>query len=154
MPKKLKITLWVAIGLVIAMLVEINSPLEKVIIRILMERGIEFQLPFAPFYIFFGLLFTCGVLIVYWTQRYWNQKTINQRKLKRYLLTAGASATGILFFQNVVHPFTEIGMLMVVGVCPIALIVGAVLALRFKANPSYVKRLKIGNSEVPHDTEA
>ncbi len=135
MPRKLKVTLWVAIGLVIAMLVGIISPLEKVIIRMLMERGIEFQLPFAPFYVFFGLLFACGVLIVYWTQRYWAQKTIKQRRPKRYSLMAGASAMGVLFFQVAVHPFTEVGMVMVVLVCPVALIVGAALALRYKASP-------------------
>jgi uncharacterized membrane protein YdcZ (DUF606 family) len=135
MPRKLKVTLWVAIGLVIAMLVGIISPLEKVIIRMLMERGIEFQLPFAPFYVFFGLLFACGVLIVYWTQRYWAQKTIQQRRHKRYSLMAGASALGILFFQVAVHPFTEVGMVMVVLVCPVVLIVGAVLALKYKVNP-------------------
>lgn len=135
MPRKLKVTLWVAIGLVIAMLVGIISPLEKVIIRMLMERGIEFQLPFAPFYVFFGLLFACGVLIVYWTQRYWAQKTIQQRRPKRYSLMAGASAMGVLFFQVAVHPFTEVGMVMVVLVCPVALIVGAALALRYKASP-------------------
>jgi uncharacterized membrane protein YdcZ (DUF606 family) len=135
MPRKLKVTLWVAIGLVIAMLVGIISPLEKVIILMLMERGIEFQLPFAPFYVFFGLLFVCGVLIVYWTQRYWAQKTIQQRRPKRYSLMAGASAMGVLFFQVAVHPFTEVGMVMVVLVCPVALIVGAALALRYKASP-------------------
>ena len=135
MPRKLKVTLWVAIGLAIAMLVGIISPLEKVIIRMLMERGIEFQLPFAPFYVFFGLLFACGVLIVYWTQRYWAQKTIQQRRHKRYSLMAGASALGILFFQVAVHPFFEGGMVMVVLVCPVVLIVGAVLALKHKASP-------------------
>jgi len=129
MPRKLRIILWVAIGLIIAALVVILSPLEMVIVSTLMKRGIELPLPFAPFYVFFTLLFACGVLIVYWTQ-----KTIKQRALRRYLFLAGASAMGILFFQVVVHRFSEFGMVMAILVCPVALIVGAVLALRYKGS--------------------
>jgi peptidoglycan/LPS O-acetylase OafA/YrhL len=129
MPRKLRITLCVAIGLVIAVLVVIISPLEMVIVSTLMKRGIELPLPLAPFYVFFTMLFACGMLIVYWTQ-----KTLKQRALRRYLFLAGASALGILFFQVAVHPFTEFGMVMAILVCPAALIVGAVLALRYKAN--------------------
>ncbi len=51
---------------------------------------------------------------------------------------AGASAMGVLFFQVAVHPFTEVGMVMVVLVCPVALIVGAALALRYKASPQVI----------------
>jgi len=56
-----------------------------------------------------------------------------------HLLLAGASALGILFFHTVVHRFTEAGLVMTLAVCPIALFVGAGLALRFKANPQATK---------------
>jgi hypothetical protein len=115
MPKKLKITLSVAIGLVIAALVVIMSPLEMVIMSTLMKQGIELPLPLAPFYVFFTMIFACGVLIVYWTH-----KNIKQQTLRRYLFLAGASALGILFFQVVVHRFSEVGFVMVLFVCPIA----------------------------------
>jgi hypothetical protein len=108
MPRKLKIILWVAIGLTIAIFPVI---------------GTRF-----PFQVLFGLIFACGVLIVYWTQ-----KTIKQRTLKRYLLLASASAMGILFFQGPMHMLTEYALLMILFVCPIALFVGAGLALRFKS---------------------
>jgi peptidoglycan/LPS O-acetylase OafA/YrhL len=110
MPRKLKITLWVAIGLAIALFALIGH-----------------RFPFTPF---FATIFACGVLIVYWTQ-----KTIKQMVLKRYLLVAGASAMGILFFQ-LLHLFlVEELMVMAIFVCPAALIVGAALALRFKVSP-------------------
>jgi peptidoglycan/LPS O-acetylase OafA/YrhL len=126
-PRKLKITLWVAIGLVVAALVVIMSPLEMVIMSTLMKQGIELPLPLAPFYVFFTMIFVCGVLIVHWTH-----KNIKQKTLRRYLFLAGASALGVLFFQVVVHRFSEVGMVMAVLVCPTALIVGVALALRFK----------------------
>ena len=65
----------------------------------------------------------------------WTMGNITQNPLKRYLLLAGASAMGILFFGTVVHMFTEFGLIMATIVCPIALIVGAVLALGFKSIP-------------------
>jgi len=108
MSRKLRITLWVAIGLAIALFGLI---------------GHRF-----PFTAFFAIIFACGVLIVYWTK-----KTIKQVVLKRYLLLAGASAMGILFFQ-LLHLFlVEELMIMAIFVCPIALIVGAALALKFKS---------------------
>jgi hypothetical protein len=120
MPQNLRATLWVVIGLVIAALAVIGS---------MTLVGIALNIFLLTM---FGSIFACGILIVYWTE-----KTIKQVALKRYLLLAGASAIGILFFQNVVHPFSEVvGFLMVLMVCPIALIVGAALALRFKASPS------------------
>ncbi|MFC2024411.1 hypothetical protein ACFLTJ_02390 [Chloroflexota bacterium] len=118
MSKKIKITLWVAIGLTIAALP-----------TTLLVTWVPFMSLFAFVMTFFALIFVCGVLIVYWTQ-----KTIKQVPLKRYLLMAGASAMGILFFQGPVHMLTEVGFIMALFVCPVALIVGAVLALRFKAN--------------------
>ena len=118
MPRKLKITLWVAIGLVIAALAVIGS-------MTLVGRLLSIFLMTM-----FGLIFACGILIVCWTK-----KTITQVALKRYLLLAGASAMGILFFQNVVHHLTEACFVMALFVCPIALIVGAALALRFKVSP-------------------
>ena len=138
MPRKLKITLWVAIGLLIATLAVImvgywqamraaamGGPVYNPFIMVI--KGIVVP----AFMIIFGLLFACGVLIVYWTQ-----KTITQRMLRRYLFLAGASALGILFFQVAVHPFIEAGMVMSTLVCPIALVVGAALALRFKSTPA------------------
>jgi len=83
------------------------------------------------FMIIFGLIFACGIPIVYWTK-----KTITQVPLKRYLLLAGASAMGMLFFQGPVHMLSEAGFVMALFVCPIALVVGAVLALRFKSAPA------------------
>jgi len=111
MPRKLKITLWVAMGLAIALFGLI---------------GHRF-----PFTAFFAIILACGVLIVYWTQ-----KTIKQRTLKRYLLLAGASAIGILFFQGLHLFLVEALMIMALFVCPAALIVGAALALRFKSTPA------------------
>ena len=112
MPKKLKIILWVAIGLTIATLPVILS-------------GLHF--PFTPF---FALISACGILIVYWTR-----KTITQVVLKRYLLLAGASAIGILFFHGLHFLVEPLEALMIVSlfVCPIALVVGAAMALRFKS---------------------
>ena len=124
MPPKLRITLWVAIGLTIAAILWI-------IIMNLVEPIIPMATYTATYMIFFALIFVCGILIVLWTI-----KNATQNPLKRYLLLAGASALGILFFQVVVHRFSEVGMVMAVLVCPVALIVGAALALRFKANPS------------------
>jgi len=118
MPKKLKIILWVTIGLTIA-----AYPTALLVTCAL------FITLFALITTLFSLIFACGVLIVYWTQ-----KTIKQLQLKRYLLMTGASAMGILFFQGPVHMLTEFGFIMALFVCPIALIVGAVLALRFKTN--------------------
>ena len=119
MPKKLRITLWVAIGLLAVALAVIYS-------MTLVGRLFSIFLM-----IMFGSIFACGILIVCWTQ-----KTITQVALKRYLLLAGASAMGIFFFQNVVHRFSEAGMVMALLVCPIALVVGAVKALRFKSTPA------------------
>jgi hypothetical protein len=117
MPRKLKITLWITIGLLAATLAEIGS-------MTLVGRLFSIFLM-----IMFGSIFACGILIVCWTQ-----KNITQVVLKRYLLLAGASAMGIFFFQNVVHRFSEVvGFLMVLMVCPTALIVGMVKALRFKS---------------------
>ena len=135
MPRKLKIVLWVTIGLVAAMPAVVmvgywramsaaatGGPVYNPFIMVI--RGTVVP----AFMIIFGLIFACGVLIVYWTQ-----KTIPQRMLRRYLFLAGASAMGILFFQVAVHPFIEAGFVMALFVCPIALVVGAVLALRFKS---------------------
>ena len=119
MPRKLKITLWVVIALLAAALAVIYS-------MTLVGRLVSIFLM-----IMFGSIFACGILIVCWTQ-----KNITQVVLKRYLLLAGASAMGIFFFQNVVHPFSEAGMAMALLVCPIALVVGAVKALRFKGTPA------------------
>ena len=124
MPQKLRITLWVAIGLTIAAILWI-------IIMNLVEPIIPMATYTTTYMIFFALIFVCGILIVLWTI-----KNATQNPLKRYLLLAGASALGILFFQVVVHRFSEVGMVMAVLVCPVALIVGAALALRFKANPA------------------
>ena len=139
MPRKLKITLWVAIGLLAAM-----PPVIMVGYWAGMSAAAMGGLVYNPFIvtvkgtilpwfmIVSGLIFACGILIVCWTQ-----KNITQVALKRYLLLAGASAMGIFFFQNVVHHFSEVvGFLMVLMVCPIALIVGAALALRFKSAPA------------------
>lgn len=118
MQKKLRITLWVTIGLTIA-----AYP------ATLLVTWVPFMTLFAFVMTFFTLIFVCGVLVVYWTQ-----KTIKQLPLKRYLLMTGASAMGILFFQGPIHMLTEFGFIMALFVCPIVLIVGAVLALRFKVN--------------------
>ncbi len=133
MPRKLKITLWVAIGLLIATFAVIGW--------MNWTNRVESEL-FPGSWLFnllmtiFGLIFACGVLIVYWTRRFWIKMVIKERNLKRYLLMAGASAMGILFFGVPVHMLTEFGFVMATIVCPIALVVGAVLALRFKSAPA------------------
>jgi TctA family transporter len=119
MPRKLRITLWVTIGLIIA-----------AILWIIIMNLVAPIIPMATHLIFFALIFVCGILIVNWTR-----KNITQKPLKRYLLLSGASALGILFFQVVVHRFSEVGMVMAVLVCPVASIVGAALALRYKSAP-------------------
>ena len=118
MLRKLKITLWVAVGLAIAVMVVIGS---------YQLGGIALN---AFIWTMFGLLIAAGILIVYWTN-----KTITQASLRRYLLLAGASAIGILFF-HCLHFLLEELMVMGLFVCPVALIVGAVLALRYKAKPA------------------
>ena len=138
MPRKLKIVLWVTIGLLAAMPAVVMVGYWRAISAA--ATGGPVYNPFIltirgtivpAFMIIFGLIFACGIPIVYWTQ-----KTITQVALKRYLLLAGASAMGIFFFQRVVHPFSETGFVMATLVCPIALVVGAILALRFKSTPT------------------
>jgi len=130
MPRKLKITLWVTIGLLAATLAVTGW--------MNWTNQVESEL-FPGSWLFnllmtiFGLIFTCGVLIVYWTRRFWIKRVIKERNLKRYLLMAGASAMGILFFAATALRISEGGMVVVIIVCPIALVVGAVLALRFKS---------------------
>jgi peptidoglycan/LPS O-acetylase OafA/YrhL len=123
-PRKLRIILWVTISLIIAAILYI-------IIMNLVAPIIPTTTYTATYMIFFALIFVCGILIVRWTRQ-----NITQKALKRYLLLAGASALGILFFQVAVHPFNEGGMVMVVLVCPVTLIVGAALALRYKSIPT------------------
>jgi FtsH-binding integral membrane protein len=120
MPRKLRITLWVTIGLIIA-----------AILWIIIMNLVAPIIPMATHLIFFALIFVCGILIVHWTR-----KNITQKPLKRYLLLAGASAMGILFFGVPVHMLTEAGFVLSLFVCPITLIVGAVMALRFKSTPA------------------
>ena len=137
MPRKLRITLWIAIGLLVAMPAIImvgywaamRAPAGAAISNpfIVIVKGT----PVPAFMIIFGLIFACGIPIVYWTK-----KTITQVALRRYLLLAGASAMGILFFGVPVHMLTEAGMVMAILVCPIALVVGVVKALRFKSTPA------------------
>ena len=138
MPRKLKITLWVTIGLLAAMPVVVEVGYWRAISAA--ATGGPVYNPFLviikgtvvpAFMIIFGLIFACGIPIVYWTQ-----KTVTQVPLKRYLLLAGASAMGILFFGVPVHMLTEAGFVLSLFVCPAALIVGAVLALRFKSTPA------------------
>jgi len=116
MPRKLRIILWVAVGLTIAT------------ILVTMSRA---SIVWSPFMVFFltmlALILACGILIVYWTK-----KNIKQVALKRYLLLAGASAMGMLFFEGM-HFFTEAALIMILIVCPVSLIVGAVMALKFKS---------------------
>ena len=138
MPRKLKITLWVTIGLLAAMPAVVMIGYWRAISAAAMGGPVynPFLLTIRgtavpAFMIIFGLIFACGIPIVYWTQ-----KTVTQVPLKRYLLLAGASAMGILFFGVPVHMLSEAGMVMSTLVCPIALVVGAALALRFKSTPA------------------
>jgi hypothetical protein len=128
MPRKLRIILWVAIGLTIGALLWINLSW-MLIMRLYPSGEMVPNVNFPAFIIFFALIFVCGILIVRWTR-----KNISQNPLKRYLLLAGASAMGILFFGTVVHMRTEVGFVMSLFVCPVILIVGAALALKYKAN--------------------
>ena len=128
MPRKLRIILWVAIWITVAALLWIN--LEGMLIESLYPSSdMVPNFNFPVFIMFFALVFVCGILIVRWTRVY-----ISYNPLKRNLLLAGASAIGILFFGTVAHMLTEVGFVMALFVCPVALIVGAVKALRFKAN--------------------
>jgi hypothetical protein len=116
MPRKLKITLWVAVGLVIAMMVVIGS---------YQLRGTMFS---AFIWTMFGLLLASGILIVYWTN-----KTITQASLRRYLLLAGASAMGVVMFQGIYLFLAEAAFIMALFLCPIALIVGMAKALQLRS---------------------
>ena len=117
MPRKLKITLWVAVGLAIAVMVVIGS---------YQLGGIALN---AFIWTMFGLLIAAGILIVYWTSR-----TIRQANLRRYLLLAGASAMGIVMFQGIYLFLAEAAFIMALFICPIALIVGAAKALQFRGS--------------------
>jgi hypothetical protein len=119
MPRKFKIILWVAVGLVIATMVVIGS-------YQLRETMLS-----AFIWTMFGLLLASGILIVYWTS-----KTVTQASLRRYLLLAGASAMGIVIFQVVYLFLAEAAFIMALFVCPIALIVGAAKALQFRSSPA------------------
>ena len=133
MPRNLRITLWVAIWLTVAALLWINLGW-MLLMRTLYSSGeMVPNVNFPAFIIFFALIFVCGVLIVRWTRT-----NVTQNPLKSYLLMVGASAIGILFFGTVVHMLTEVGFVMSLFVCPVALIVGAVLALRFRSNVATV----------------
>ena len=126
MPRKLRIILWVAIGLTIGALLWLT--LAPMYVRSLYPSSdMVPNVNFPVFVISFALVFVCGALIVRWTK-----EKITQNPLERYLLLAGASAMGILFFGTVVHMFTEFGFVMATIVCPAALIVGSGLALRHK----------------------
>jgi hypothetical protein len=134
MPRKLKITLWVAIGLLAATIPVIMFGYWAAIGVLAAAIPTSVTLKGTTVYAFmimYGLIFACGIPIVYWTN-----KTITQVALRRYLLLAGASAMGILFFGVPVHMLTEFGFVMSLLVCPITLVVGAVLALRFKSTPA------------------
>jgi len=133
MPRKLKITLWVTIGLLAATFAVIGWMNWTHLVRSQLFPG---SWLFNLLMTIFGLIFACGVLIVYWTRRFWIKRVIKERNLKRYLLMAGASAMGILFFAATALRVSEGGMVVVIIVCPIALVVGAVLALRFKSAPA------------------
>jgi hypothetical protein len=134
MLRKLKITLWITIGLLAAMPAVIFVGYWQAIgvlrTAIPMSVTVKGTTVYA-FMILFGLIFACGIPIVYWTK-----KTVTQVPLKRYLLLAGASAMGILFFGLPVHMLTEFGFAMATLVCPITLVVGLVMALRFKSTPA------------------
>jgi hypothetical protein len=117
MPRKFKIILWVAGGLVIATMVVIGS------------YQLSGTMLSAFAWTMFSLLLASGILIVYWTN-----KTITQASLKRYLLLAGASAMGIIIFQGVHLFVTEAALVMALFVCPIALIIGMAKALQFKSS--------------------
>ena len=130
MPRKLKIVLWVTIGLLIATLAVTGWMNWMNLAESLLFVG---SWLFNLFMTISGLIFACGVLVVYWTRGFWMKRVIKERNLKRYLLMAGASAMGILFFATTLLRVNEGGMVMVILVCPIALVVGAVLALRFKS---------------------
>ena len=130
MTQKLKIILWVVIWLTVAALLWINLGW-MLMMRLHPSGEIVPNVNFPAFIIFFALIFVCGVLIVRWTR-----KNISQNPLKRYLLMAGASAMGILFFGTVVHMLTEVGFVMSLFICPVTLIVGAALALRYKSIPA------------------
>ncbi len=129
MPRKLRIVLWVAIWLTVAALLWINLSW-MLMVRLYLSGEMVPNVNFPAFIIFFALIFVCGILIVHWTR-----KGITRNPLKRYLLMAGSSAMGILFFGTVVHMLTEVGFVMSLFVCPVTLIVGAALALRYKASP-------------------
>jgi cytochrome b subunit of formate dehydrogenase len=129
MVRRLRIILWVAIWLTVAALLWINLGW-MLMMRLYPSGEMMPNVNFPAFIIFFALIFVCGVLIVRWTR-----KNVTQNPLKRYLLMAGASAMGILFFGTVVHMLTEVGFVMSLFVCPLTLIVGAALALKYKASP-------------------
>ena len=130
MTRKLKIALWVAVGLTIGtLLCIIFGP--TLMPSLYPSNDMVPNVNIQVFIISFALVFVCGILIVRWTMG-----DITQKPLKRYLLLAGASAMSILFFGTVVHMFTEFGFIMATIVCPIALIAGAVLALGFKNVPT------------------
>jgi hypothetical protein len=129
-PRKLRITLWVAIWLTVAALLWINLGW-MLMMRFHPSGEMVPNVNFPAFIIFFALIFVCGIFIVRWTRN-----NISQNPSKRYLLLAGASAMGILFFGTVVHMFTEFGFVMSLLICPVTLIVGAALALRYKSTPA------------------
>jgi hypothetical protein len=136
MPRKLKITLWITIGLLAAMPAIIEVGYLRAI-GVLAGSTFPFVMTVrgSPFpglaFIVMGLILACGILIVYWTQ-----KTITPVALRRYLLLAGASAIGMLFFLGPVHMLTEAGFVIGLLVCPVTLVVGVILALRFKSTPA------------------
>ena len=125
MSKSIKIILWIIVGLLIATPSTLASLTN-------MQIAVSSRFPFM---IAAGIsILSLGIVTLYLTTR-----TVTHKKLRRYLLQAGASAVGVIFFimlHNFLTPFFNeepVTFIMGIFVCPITFIIGTVQAFRLKS---------------------
>ncbi len=125
MTKSIKIILWIILGLLIATPSALAS-----LTNMQVAVSIRFHFMIAASISILAL----GIAILYLATR-----TVTQKGLKRYLLQAGASAVGMVFFimlHNFLTPFFDeepVTFIMGIFVCPITFIIGTVKAFRLKS---------------------
>lgn len=122
MSKSIRIIMWIIVGLLIAT----SSALAW---STNMQIAISVRFPFM---MAAGIsILSLGIVILYLTT-----STVTHKKLRRYLLQAGASAVGIIFFillHNFLTPFFNeepVTFIMGIFVCPITFIIGTVKAFK------------------------
>lgn len=128
MSKSIRTIMWIIVGLLIATPSALAWSMN-------MQIAVSVRFPFM---IAAGIsILSLGIVILYLTTR-----TVTHKKLRRYLLQAGASAVGIVFFiilHNFLTPFFNeepVTFILGIFVCPITFIIGTVQAFRLQVAPA------------------